>query len=446
MKRKTEFDVIIVGARCAGAALATFSARSGARVLLIDRDSLPSDQVLSTHTIHPPGVDILDELGVGDAIRAVTPRSPRMRLRMGEAWVDLTFRNGRHELCPRRKRLDSLLQEAAVEAGAELRDRTQARSVLFENGRVVGLELEHIGRTEQVRARLVVGADGRHSTIAAAVGAEEYMAYDAPRAMYWAYWDTPVEWSTERYPFDMYVGHIGPDVRVIFQTDNDQLLIGSLPAVDIATSWRADPLRSLKQSLSEDPVAGPLVSDANPGSTVRGTLQERYFFRRGAGRGWALVGDAGHHKEFVVGDGITEALIQAKGLAGAISEARDESLIRWWRRRDVDALPGYVWGRDTGSPGPPAELETQLFARAARNARLRDLMTRVPEHQASPYDAVPVSAVLVPILGALTRGRFGVISEFLAKARRIFEYEREMRARRRLLEESEAAVAQVQSP
>ena len=63
------YDVVIVGARCAGASLATQLARTGASVLLLDKDPLPSDQVLSTHTIHPPGIDVLDELGVGAAVR-----------------------------------------------------------------------------------------------------------------------------------------------------------------------------------------------------------------------------------------------------------------------------------------------------------------------------------------------------------------------------------------
>lgn len=51
---RQRFDVVVVGARCAGAALAMFLARSGVKVLLIDKNPLPSDQVLSTHTIHPP--------------------------------------------------------------------------------------------------------------------------------------------------------------------------------------------------------------------------------------------------------------------------------------------------------------------------------------------------------------------------------------------------------
>jgi hypothetical protein len=79
--RESRHDVVIVGARCAGATLATFLARAGASVLLLDKDRLPSDQILSTHTIHPPGLDVLDDVGVGDAVRAVAPPTHIVRLR-----------------------------------------------------------------------------------------------------------------------------------------------------------------------------------------------------------------------------------------------------------------------------------------------------------------------------------------------------------------------------
>lgn len=431
------YDVVIVGARCAGASLATLLARSGARVLVVDRDRLPSDQVLSTHTIHPPGVDVLDEIGVGDAVRAVTPPTRTARLRKGDAWADVSFAPGRSGLCPRRERLDGLLQSAAVEAGAELRDRTRATGVLFEGDRAIGVRLEAHGTAEEVRADVVVGADGRRSTVAEAVGADEYMAYDAPRAMYWGYWDAPGTWHTDAYPFDMYLGHVDPHYRVVFQTDHDQLLIGSLPPVEQAMTWRSDALGSLRRSLAEDSVTAPLVADNEPDGAVRGTVKERYFFRRAAGPGWALAGDAGHHKEFVIGDGITEALLQARSLAGAIQEGGTQALARWWRARDVEALPGYFWGRDQGAPGPPAELESLVIAKVAADERLRRRMTLLPEHECSPYDALPVSTILPVLLRGLSRGRLGLLREFVAQGRRAAEYARAAKHRTKLLEAAE---------
>ncbi len=429
------FDVVVVGARCAGASLATFLTRAGARVLVVDRDRLPSDQVLSTHTIHPPGIDVLDDLGVGDAVRSACPASSRIRLRKNDAHADVAFDAGRAEYCPRRERLDGLLQDAAVGAGAELRDRTRATRVLFEGGRAVGVRLERAGRSEDVAARLVVGADGRRSLVAEQVGAEEYLAYDAPRAMYWAYWNAPETWRSDRFPFDLYLAHVGDDIRTVFQTDHGQLLIGSLPAVETARGWRADAAAALRRDLAEDDVIAPLLDGAEPDSTVRGTLSERYFFRRAAGPGWALAGDAGHHKEFVVGDGITEALLQVRSLAVAIAEDADDALVRWWRRRDVDALPAYYWGRDEGALGAPAELETIVVGKVARDERLQRRMVGLPEHRCSPYDAVPIGTVLSAIGGALVRGRLGVVPEFLRQAGRVREYRRVLRERTRLLAE-----------
>lgn len=89
------FDVVIIGARCAGAALATCLARAGAHVLMVDHSPMPSDQVLSTHNIHPPGMDILDDIGVGDAVRAEAPATRVLRIRKNEAWMDVPFGEGR---------------------------------------------------------------------------------------------------------------------------------------------------------------------------------------------------------------------------------------------------------------------------------------------------------------------------------------------------------------
>jgi flavin-dependent dehydrogenase len=371
-----EYDIIIVGARCAGATLATFLARRGASVLLLDKDPLPSDQVLSTHTIHPPGIEVLDEVGVGREIRKSTPATRILRLRKNSVFVDLQYENGRSEFCPRRKHLDGLLQRKAVEAGAQLFDRTRVHSLVKENGRVSGVKTVRAEREEIYRAGLVVGADGRHSVIAKFTGASEYLGYDAPRAMYWGYWDAPPSWKDDSvYPFGMYIGHVGDQIRVIFQTDCDQLLIGSLPPVSKAAIWRGDPLAALKADLVCDPVTRSLVGDADPVGKVRGTVKERYYFRDAAGPGWILVGDAGHHKEFVIGDGITEALLQARSLAEAISVGTETALVRWWRARDVEALPLYFFGQDEGTLGSPSELDVSVLSRVAERSDLRARMS-----------------------------------------------------------------------
>jgi len=433
-------DVLIVGARCAGCALGILLARSGAKVLLVDRDPRHTDQVLSTHTIHPPGIDILDELGVGEGLRSRTPPTRTVRLAKNNAWVDSEFADGRAGYCPRRLRLDAMLQDAAEDAGARLLDRTRVTEVLFEGGRAVGARVVGGGRTREIRAGLVVGADGRTSTVAREVQAEEYMGYDAPRAMYWGYWEALPEWRSELYPFDMYLGHRGDQFRVIFQTDDDRLLIGSLPPVSEAQDWRMDAPGSLRRNLLEDPFTSGLVRGQRPVEPVRGTIKERYFFRRAAGPGWALVGDAGHHKDFIIGDGITEALIQARNLAAAVLEGGDQALIRWWRARDVRALPGFFWGQDEGFAGPPKLLQSVIMENLASDPETARLMTKLPEHEATPYDVLPPSKVLPWLLAAVLRGRWGVIPEFLAFGRRAREFNRALGERKRFLAEVESPV------
>src|SRR5882672_12703341 len=117
------FDTIIVGARCAGAPLAVHLARAGQKVLLLDAARLPSDHPISTHFVSPVGVAWLDELGVGAAVRRMSPASKMMRIDLAGAVLDVPFPHDRAGHCLRRLHLDRLLQEAAAGAGAVLRDR-----------------------------------------------------------------------------------------------------------------------------------------------------------------------------------------------------------------------------------------------------------------------------------------------------------------------------------
>lgn len=287
-------------------------------MLAVERDRLPSDQVLSTHTIHPPGLAVLDELVVGDAVRSEAPASPTMRLRKDGSWADITFPDGLAGRCPRR-RLDGLLAEAAVAAGVELRDGTRVSAVRFDGSRAVGVRLQHAGGIYDVDAALVVGADGRRSFVAEQVRAEEYMAYDAPQRLR-----------------DRRRHHGGP-------------------------------------------AAGPQP--------------------RSGDHGW------GDHA----------------------------ALERWWRERDVKALPAHYCGREEGAVGAPETLECLVIDRVARDPGLRARVARLPQHQCSPYDAVPFGTVMRALPGGLARGRPQVISEFLAQGRRIAAYNKVMKQRRALL-------------
>ena len=127
VNRVREYDVVIVGARVAGASLGILLARQGRSVLLLDREEFPSD-TLSTHYVHPFGVDNLARLGVLDDLLAAGFRKlTRVRTHVEDCLFEAPIApGGSFGLAPRRSVLDSVLQHHAVDAGAELLTRTRA--------------------------------------------------------------------------------------------------------------------------------------------------------------------------------------------------------------------------------------------------------------------------------------------------------------------------------
>jgi 2-polyprenyl-6-methoxyphenol hydroxylase-like FAD-dependent oxidoreductase len=216
------------------------------------------------------------------------------------------------------------------------------------------------------------------------------------------------------------------------------LLIGCSPTTDQVAVWRADPRRALRAALGSDPITAAMVCDSDPDGKVCGTIKERFFFRRAAGRGWALVGDAGHHKEFLLGDGMTEALLQARSLAVAISDGTDGAMARWWRARDVAALPFYFAGHVAGAPKRPAELQRLLFTHLSREPALMARIVAVIDRRLPLSEALPVTQLLSWITAASLRGRWRVIPEMLGMARHAWAAGREMRMRSELLARAEA--------
>ncbi|MCA9640336.1 MAG: NAD(P)/FAD-dependent oxidoreductase [Myxococcales bacterium] len=429
------YDVIIVGARCAGASLAAFLSRGGMKVLMVDKARMPSDQVLSTNTLHRTGVSVLDELGLGTALRQLCPAMTSMRYDWFGAILDLDITE-RAEYCPRRYSLDGLLQEAALKSGAELWDRTKVSGLMTERGRTAGVYLTRAdGTSGSVRADLVVGADGRKSRVAQWVGSEELLGYDAPRGMYWSYWPAPRSWGhSHRFPAGMYLYRRGEHISVAFHAQDDQLLIGTLPLNSEIDAFRQRPLDSLRERAAQVPAFEETVQQ-EPCEAVRGYLAQRYFVRRPVGPGWLLLGDAGVHKDFVSGDGISEALLQARSAAQALlsNTPRDIALERWWRQRDVDALPLFFHSQDVAQPGKPGELDRLVLNKVAEDAELKRRFAGTMIRESNPYEMLRPTTAAGWVLSAALRGKPGILSEFLSRGKRVAAVKRELALREALL-------------
>ena len=424
------FDVVVVGARCAGASLACRLAAAGASVAVLDAAPLPSGQPTSTHLIQPPGMDELDALGLGDRVRELTPALEALRLAYDGREARLRFGPGRAAHCLRRETLDRLLQDAAARAGATLMPRTRVVDVLrAHDGRVRGVEARVTGGGAlRLDADLVVGADGRNSTLAKLVGAREYLGYDGPRACYWAYWRRPPAWD----PHELHNHFAGRDAHVVFPTDGDLLLIGAVPTVERAREWRGNHAEEYLASVRACGAIGPFLGDDAPESRVRGVLRMRYWFRESAGPGWALIGDAGHHKEFVLGLGISDALRDGRALADAVVDGDPAAVRRWWRRRDVERVELFHWGRELGSAEPVTAMQRLIASGLAAEPELGLRLGAVIDGRLSPFDLVPASRTVRWLAAALMRGDTAPLGDLPAAVRRRARARWELRRRRML--------------
>jgi flavin-dependent dehydrogenase len=433
---RESFDCVIVGARCAGAPLATHLARGGMRVCLLDAAKLPSDQPFSTHAIQPPGMDLLDELGVGARIRAVTPAARTSRLTVGPSNLDMRLPQGREMYCPRRSTLDPLLAEAAVAAGAALRDETSVLDVLREGDRVVGVRARHGGRTGEVRAPIVVGADGRNSTIARRVEAAEYLGFDAARAGYWAYW--PVTPEFDALPFQTHICIRGELACFAFRTDGDQVIAGALASPRIAASWKGDVERHVRAGLEQSDGARSLLLGGNaPATPFVGLLKARGFFRVPVGPGWALVGDAGMHLDATPGYGITDALRDAKALAAAILDGREAAFEVYWRERDVLSIPLHANGLAMGALDYDNPFNELLLDRLNSSPSIAAVLPDVMDRKVSPFEMVPAWRVLAWSAAAMLRGRTEIWAPLMDSVKQGTWVRQEVARRVALLKEAE---------
>ena len=192
------YDVIVVGARCAGSPTAMLLARRGYRVLVVDRAAFPSDTI-STHMLHAPAVAALRRWDLlGQVLASGCPPIDRYSVDFGPvtiAGMPPAADGSRTAYAPRRTILDKVLLDGAARAGAEIRERFSVDEVLVEDGAVVGIRGRGAdGRPVRERARVVIGADGRNSRVVRAVQPERY--HEKPPLMwpYYAYWsDLPTD-------------------------------------------------------------------------------------------------------------------------------------------------------------------------------------------------------------------------------------------------------------
>jgi 2-polyprenyl-6-methoxyphenol hydroxylase-like FAD-dependent oxidoreductase len=412
---ENSYDVIVVGARCAGSPLATMLCRAGMKVCLVDRAGFPSDTP-STHGILPPGVKVLDQLGVMDRLLEVAPPLDEGILAFDDIRIDLhefTRNFGAPSFNIRRVTLDAILLDAAVAAGAEVRTKTTVTGLLRAGGRVVGVETT----AGALRAPLVVGADGARSTVARLAGAAEYHRTAARRLFLWSYFEGVDEGERR-----IWLGNIDGDGFLASPSDSGLFLAAFVAPIERWSELRGDRTAGCEEGLGRWPELGELLAGARRVGPARMMSRWHGFFRESTGPGWVLLGDAGHFKDPTPGQGISDALRQAVALAAAIERAlgggepADAPLREWWAWRDRDAWEMYWFAQDMGDFDRAPLLERTMQARFATDPGLVEDFLRVLCHDLPPSKLFAPPLALSLLGEALRDGR-GRRLAVLAEAR-----------------------------
>jgi 2-polyprenyl-6-methoxyphenol hydroxylase-like FAD-dependent oxidoreductase len=383
-----QYDVIVVGARCAGSPAAMLLARRGYRVLLVDRATFPSDTI-STHVVQPTGVAALNRWGLLDRLTA-TGCPPISTYTFDFGPFTISGSPGTNDspvaYAPRRTILDKVLVDAAAEAGAEIREGFSVEEILVDDGRVVGIRGHSNGGNSVIeRARVVIGADGRHSVVVNAVGPAQYR--DKPRLLcgYYAYWSgLPMDGRFENY--------IRPNRGWAASPTHDDLtmVVAGWPFAEFAAN-KTDVEDNYLKIFELAPEFAQRLRTAKRETRVVGTAVPNYF-RKPYGPGWALAGDAGYNKDFITAQGISDAFRDAELCATALDEtfsgARsfDDAMADYHAIRDGRVLPMYEFTTQLATLEPPPPEFQQLLGAVRGNQDAMDGFARVNAGVTSPAE------------------------------------------------------------
>jgi 2-polyprenyl-6-methoxyphenol hydroxylase-like FAD-dependent oxidoreductase len=368
------YDAIVIGARCAGSPTAMLLARKGYKVLLLDKDSFPSDTI-STHIIWPHAAELMDRWGLLDRLAATgcPPIARKMKFDVGPfalvGGID-EVNGGRGGFCPRRTVLDKILVDAAVESGADLRENFTVDELLWEGEQVVGIKGHSRNQPPlEERARIVIGADGVHSFVAKAVQATEYNEIATLATYFYSYFS-----GIEIEDIEQYLGldHAGP---AYFPT-NDGLTL-------VAAVWPAARFKEIRQDIEGNvlgvhrqiPMLAQRLEGARREEQWYGTAGVPNVFRKPFGPGWALVGDASYVKDPITAQGISDGFIEAQNLSDAIDDAFSdrrplaEGLAEYEANRNERVTPLFHFTCELASLEPPPPAIQQLFGAMHGNQR-----------------------------------------------------------------------------
>lgn len=379
-------DVVIVGARCAGSAAAIALAKRGRSVIALDVATFPS-HTNSTHLFFPNHWAEVAACGALDRVMALDPPL-HTRAGLGTARSEVVgpytdYEGFAYGSCVKRYGLDMALIETARAAGADVREQTRVTDLIWTGDRVTGVEwTAHDGTTGRIEAKLVIGADGRRSTVGRIVGTREHHKFDNGRMMAYAYYRDP---RTELRDLAMQWRQ-DDDLVTVFPCDGGQSLILLMPPTARSKDFRADAIEAFEKTVNSIEPLRRRLEGCDRETGVRVSFDHPSYFRHSTGPGWVLAGDAGHFKDPVTAQGIRDALrfgrLAGEAAAPALDDPShlDAAMQAWEIDRDNQCLPMYQWANGLGLPDDISPIEHAAYSwfaeSPARASEILDVFSR----------------------------------------------------------------------
>lgn len=335
------YDALVVGAGPGGATTATFMARDGLRVLVVDKDAFPRDKVCGD-AISGKSVDVLRRLGLVERVQqaktigswGITFSGP-----YGDQ-VTIPFTKELGKPVPpgfvcAREDFDVIVYEAAVEAGAEVWTNAAVTGLVREGARVVGAHVKRDGVTQEVRARLVIGADGAYSAVVRGLGLDQLDEKHYCAGLR-AYYHGVTGFDTVHNAIELhFVNEAIPGYFWIFPMADGRANVG-IGILSSEVKKRGIKLKAVLDACIANPRFAPRFADATRDGKVLGWgLPLGSKPRPLQGDGWMLVGDAGSLIDPFSGEGIGNAMISGEIAARWAARAKETGDV------SAAALEGY---------------------------------------------------------------------------------------------------------
>lgn len=406
----SDYDVVIVGGSLAGCTTAMLLGRAGHRVAVVEKQPDPNSfKRMCSHFIQASGVPTVERLGLLDPILEAGGVRPRVRAWTEWGWIVAPPEQAGLCLNLRRELLDPLVREAAADTdGVDLLLGQSAERLSRSGGAVSGVTVRDREGTEtELRARLVVGADGRDSKVAK-IGDVAEKTYPHGRFAYGSYFEGP---APEGAP-DGSIWMADPQWAAAFPTDHDLTFYAAMPTMDRLPEFKRDPAKALVDFVAAMPDAPP-IRESRCVDDVIGKIDMTNRVRRPREGGLALVGDAALATDPLFGVGCGWAFQSGEWLADSVlpALAGREPLadgIERYQKRHKRQLGGHMFLIHDYATGrrlnPPERL---LFSAAARDPKIAGWFDQMGTRRAGPVGIMAKAmprAVYVNARHALGRG------------------------------------------